>query len=256
MGTSLSLNGQVAVVTGSTRGIGRAIAEALLKAGAIVAVTGRSLDRAQAAAMELSAARPGAILEGFAVDVAQRSSVTDLSRSVVDRFGRVDILVNNAGISPMYTRAVKIQEADFDAVIATNLKGTFLCCQVFGLILTEQKRGCVVNLSSVAARTASPRLAAYAATKAGVEALTRTLAVEWAEFGVRVNAVAPAFIETDMNEGLRKIPKLAQEVLARTPLGFFGQPEDVAGAVVFLCSDAARYITGTVIDVDGGWLAQ
>ncbi len=250
-----ALAGKIAVITGSTRGIGRAIAQALTAAGAQVVVTGRQLVSAQQAATELNTELGTTRATGFALDVSQSLSVTALTESVVGTFGRVDILVNNAGISPMYTRALRITEADFDAVVATNLKGTFLCCQAFGQLLCAQGSGCVVNLSSVAARAGSPRLAAYSATKAGVEALTRTLALEWAEAGVRVNAVAPAFIETDLNVGLREIPKLREAALARTPLQRFGQPHEVAEAVVFLCSDAASYLTGTVLDVDGGWLA-
>jgi NAD(P)-dependent dehydrogenase (short-subunit alcohol dehydrogenase family) len=254
MSDFMNLTHQVAVVTGSSRGIGRAIAEELARAGASVAVTSRTLEAARAVAEAIRAA--GGNAESFAVDVADSASVDALVSGVLERFGRVDILVNNAGISPMYTRALKIEEKDWDAVIATNLKGTFLCCQKVGRIFVEQQRGVIVNVTSVAAHAGSPRLAAYAASKAGMEALTKTLAIEWAEFGVRVNSVAPAFIETDMNAGLRQIPSLTQEVLDKTPLRFFGQPADVAGVVVFLCSDKARYITGASVAVDGGWLAQ
>ncbi|MCS6861183.1 MAG: glucose 1-dehydrogenase [Abditibacteriales bacterium] len=250
MDAFLDLTDQVAVVTGSSRGIGRAIAEELARVGARVVVTSRRLEAAQNVADSL----PNAV--ALQVDVADRASVDALVNSVLERCGRVDVLVNNAGISPMYTRALKINESDWDAVMATNLKGTFLCCQAFGRVFVEQRRGCIVNISSVAAHVGAPRLAAYAASKAGIEALTRTLAIEWAEFGVRVNAVAPAFIETDMNAGLRQIPSLTQEVLDKTPLRFFGQPADVAGILVFLCSEKARYITGATFAVDGGWLAQ
>lgn len=250
MGAFIDLTGRVAVITGSSRGIGRAIAEELARVGAQVVVTSRSLEAAQNAAASI----PNAV--ACQVDVADRASVDALVSGVLERCGRVDVLVNNAGISPMYTRALKITESDWDAVMATNLKGTFLCCQAFGRVFVEQKSGCVVNISSVAAHVGAPRLAAYAASKAGIEALTRTLAIEWAEFGVRVNAVAPAFIETDMNAGLRQIPSLTQEVLDKTPLRFFGQPADVAGMVVFLCSEKTRYITGATFAVDGGWLAQ
>jgi NAD(P)-dependent dehydrogenase (short-subunit alcohol dehydrogenase family) len=250
MDVFLDLTDHVAVVTGSSRGIGRAIAEELARAGAHVVVTSRSLEAAQKAAESIRNA------VAFELDVSSSSSVDALVSGVMERCGRVDILVNNAGISPMYTRALKIAESDWDAVMATNLKGTFLCCQAFGRLFVEQKRGCIVNVSSVAAHVGAPRLAAYAASKAGIEALTRTLAIEWAEFGVRVNAVAPAFIATDMNAGLRQIPSLTQEILDRTPLRFFGQPADVAGVVVFLCSERARYLTGATVAVDGGWLAQ
>lgn len=249
------LSGRVAVVTGSTRGIGRAIAAALLRAGARVAVTGRTAEVARQVAEQLNQECSTEHAAGFGVDVASAASVAALAAEVDRHFGPIDILVNNAGISPVYTRALKLQEADFDAIVATNLKGTFLCCQEFGRRMTGQGHGSIVNLSSISARAAAPRLAAYAATKAGIEALTRTLALEWAEFSVRVNAVAPAFIETDMNAGLREIPRLREEALARTPLQRFGQPDEVAAAVVFLCSEAAGYITGTVLDVDGGWLA-
>jgi NAD(P)-dependent dehydrogenase (short-subunit alcohol dehydrogenase family) len=175
---------------------------------------------------------------------------------VQQHHGRIDVLVNNAGVNPIFTRLEKVKEADWDTILDTNLKGAFLCCQAFGPMMLLRRRGCVINVSSVLARSGYARMAPYCASKGGLEAFSRALALEWAPHNVRVNCVCPAMVETDMTTGVRANAGLNQQVLDRTPLGCYAQPADVAGAVVFLCSDAARYITGTTLDVDGGWLAQ
>lgn len=245
---------QVAVVTGSSRGIGAAIAEALAYAGATVVVTGRDETSADHVAAGIVA--QGGQAWSHALDVTQRPSIEALAAEVHRRHARIDMLVNNAGVNPIFTRLEKVQESDWDTILDTNLKGTFLCCQVFGPAMVARRRGAVVNISSVLARSGYARMTPYCASKGGMEAFSRALALEWAPHNVRVNCVCPAMVETDLTDGLRANPDLSKQVLQRTPLGEFAQPADVAGAVVFLCSDTARYVTGTTLDVDGGWLAQ
>ena len=216
------LTGKVALVTGASRGIGRAVALAFARHGADVLVNSRKPEGAEAAA-------------AFAP--------------------RLDILVLNAGVSPVYARAEAVSLEDWRAILDTNLTGAFLCARAFAPRLTARPGGRVLVMASIGALVGLPRLAAYNATKGGLLQLTRTLALEWARHGVTVNALAPGFIETDMTAGLRAHAALRETLLARIPLGRFGLPEDVAAAALFLVSDAAAYITGTVLAVDGGWTA-
>ena len=235
--TIFSLVGKRAVVVGGIRGIGAAIAEALILAGAEVVTAGRS-------------ARAG-----INVDVTDDASIA----AAADRLnaeGPVEILVNAAGISPVYQRAENTEAAVWDQIIATNLTGMFRVCVAFGRPMLERSSGSIVNVLSVASAVALPRLGAYTASKAGALGVTRTLAVEWAPRGVRVNAIAPAFVRTDMTEGLFNNPQLESEIVASTPLGRVAEPQEVAGAAVYLASDAARYVTGTTVFVDGGWTAR
>jgi NAD(P)-dependent dehydrogenase (short-subunit alcohol dehydrogenase family) len=245
---------QVAVVTGSSRGIGAAIAEALAQAGATVVVTGRDQTSAEQVVANIAGDR--GLAWSHVLDVTRRKSIEALAAEVQQRHGRLDILVNNAGVNPIFTRLEKVKEADWDTILDTNLKGAFLCCQVFGPAMVARRRGCVVNVSSVLARSGYARMVPYCASKGGLEAFSRALALEWAPHNVRVNCVCPAMVETELTEGLRANPDLSKQALERTPLGEFARPADVVGAVVFLCSHAARYVTGTTLDVDGGWLAQ
>jgi gluconate 5-dehydrogenase len=232
-----SLSGKRAVVVGGTRGIGAAIADGLTAAGADVTVAGRSLS---------AAAR---------LDVADAASVTEAAR-ILNAGGAIDVLVNAAGISPIYKLAEFIDATEWDAVIATNLTGMFRTCIAFGRPMLERGSGSIINVLSVGAVVGLPRLAAYTASKAGALGMTRTLAIEWAPRGVRVNALAPAFVRTDMTEGLAKHERYGPEIVASTPLGRFAEPAEIAGAAVYLASDAARFVTGTTIFVDGGWTAQ
>jgi gluconate 5-dehydrogenase len=248
-----SLEGKVAIVTGSSRGIGRAIAEGLAGAGAAVTVNGRDPETTQAVADAIVAA--GGKSLAVAADVSKAEDVERLIRTTADRFGRLDILVNNAGISPYYKPAETMTEDEWDDVMSVNLKGVFLCCQAAGRVMIPQKSGRIINMSSVAGKVALPRLIAYSAAKGAINQLTRVLAVEWAPHHILVNAIAPGYIETDLTKGLRENPTRLDAMIGRIPLGRLGKATEIAGAAIYLASDAASYVTGQMLDIDGGWLA-
>lgn len=249
-----SLSGRVALVTGGSRGIGRAIALGLAEAGADVAVVSRTLADLEVVVEEIQdLGRRGLAVD---VDVSQGAEVERLTRRLLDAFGRVEILVNSAGISPVFTGGLKMSEADWRRILDVNLTGTFLVTRSVAQTMVEAGQGSIINLVSVGARVGLPRLAAYCASKAGVEAMTRVLALEWADHGVRVNAIGPAYVSTDMTAGLRAHPQLGPAILDQTPLGRFATPDDVVGAAVYLASEAASYVTGQTLFVDGGWLSQ
>jgi len=241
------LNGQVALVTGASRGIGRAIAIDLAREGARVAVNyASSSGAAEEVAAEITAAGGEAI--ALKADVSQATEVDDLVKSITDEWGGIDILVNNAGIT-RDTLLLRMKPEDWQAVINLNLTGVFLCCRAIGKLMLKRRSGRIVNIASVAGQMGNPGQANYSAAKAGVIGLTKTLAKEFASRGVLVNAVAPGFIATDMTKDLKN----SEEILKFIPLGRYGQPEEVAGLVKFLAADpAAAYITGQVLNVDGG----
>ena len=249
-----SLAGKVAVVTGSSRGIGRAIAEGMAGAGAAVTVNGRNPETTQAVAGAIAAA--GGKSLAVPADVGKVADIDRLIKSTVATFGRLDILVNSAGISPHYKPAETMTEAEWDEVIAVNLKGVFLCCQAAGRVMIPQKSGRIINISSIGGQVALPRLVAYCAAKGGIDQLTRVLAVEWAPHHILVNAISPGYIDTDLTKGLRQNPARRDALLRQVPLGRLGKPDEIAGAAIYLASDAASYVTGQTLDVDGGWLAM
>jgi gluconate 5-dehydrogenase len=245
-----ALDGKTAVVTGGSRGIGLAIARAMTRAGAKVLIASRSPDSVGHAVSEL-----GGETCGFAADVSQEADVAALAKSALAQLGRVDILVNNAGINPYFKRTEHTPLSEWQHIIDVNLTGVFLCTQAFGRAMLEQGSGSIVNITSVAAHTGLTRGAAYCAAKAGVEAMAKSLTKDWAVRGVRVNNIAPGYVKTDLTEGLAANDALRGGIEARTPMGRLAEPHEMAGAAVFLASDAASYISGATIAVDGGWIA-
>ena len=238
------LEGRVAIVTGGSRGIGRAIAEELSRAGASIAVVARSADRAEAVAGGLDG--EGA---GFACDVADSEACRDLVVAVEQSLGPVDILVNNAGIT-RDNILVRLKDEDWEAVLETNLRGAFNATRAVARGMMKRRTGRIINIASVVGLTGNRGQANYAASKAGLIGFTKSVAQELGARGVLANAVAPGFIETDMTA---ELPDEAREFLfGRIPLGRFGTPSDVAGAVRFLAGPAAAYVTGQVLVVDGG----
>ncbi len=248
-----SLEGRVALVTGAGRGIGRAIALGLAEAGADLVLASRTA--ADIAEVAQAARHLGRRALAVPTDVADEAAVANLLAHAQAAYGRLDALVNSAGISPFYKRAEKTTTAEWDAVLAVNLRGAFLCCAAAGRVMLAQGGGSIVNIASIGARVALPRLVAYCASKGGIDQLTKVLAVEWASRHVRVNAIAPGYVETDMTAGMRENPRLLEYLVAQTPMGRLARPEEIVGAAVFLVSDAASYITGQTLFVDGGWTA-
>ena len=247
------LKGDVALVTGAARGLGRAIALALAHAGADVALGLRDVKTAGDLAKEIKAL--GRRVLPLQMDMTRLDQITRAVDETAAHFGGLDILVNNAGLSPE-NLAENVREADFDVTLQVNLKGTFFASQAAGRLMIQQKRGCIINMSSQAGFVALPTESIYCMTKAGIAHLTKCLAIEWGKYNIRVNAVAPTFIRTPGTESVLADPAFRSNTTERiAALHRIGEPMEVAGAVVFLASNAASLITGHTLLIDGGWTA-
>lgn len=244
----MKLQGKVALVTGASRGIGRSIAIELAKQGANIAVNyAGSVDRANEVVAEIKGLGREAI--AIQCDVANADSVTDMIKTTLNAFGTIDILVNNAGITKD-NLLMRMKESEWDDVINTNLKGVFLCTKAVTRPMMKQRKGRIINITSIVGVTGNPGQANYVAAKAGVIGFTKTTAKELAQRNITVNAIAPGFITTDMTDKLTD--EVKQAMLGQIPLGTFGNPEDIANAVVFLASEESGYITGQTLHIDGG----
>jgi NAD(P)-dependent dehydrogenase (short-subunit alcohol dehydrogenase family) len=245
------LDGMVAWITGASRGLGRALSLGLAQAGARLAVTARNKDDLVALAGDLPGS-PVVVLPG---SVADPAAVSAMAREVVAELGRLDVLVNMAGINPTVCRSENLGDQDWREIVEVNLSGTFYCCREAGRHMIGAGGGSIINVSSVHGSTGVPRMAAYGASKGGVENLTRSLAVEWAPQGVRVNCVAPGYFHTDLTSGYLA-SRFGDRVRASIPMGRVGQADELVGAAIFLASNASSYVTGATMHVDGGWTAQ
>ncbi len=247
------LSGRVAVVVGGTSGIGQTIGRGLAEAGADVIPTGRRADMVDAAAKEIEAlGRQSLRLRS---DVLDRASLQAVLQAALARFGKVDILVNAAGRTKR-TPFLEVEESEWNMILETNLTGAYRVSQVFGRHMVERNYGRIINIASLTSFVGLFEVAAYGASKSGLASLTRTLAIEWARYGVCVNAIAPGVFRTAMNEKLLDGTPRGQEFLLRTPMRRFGKVEELVGSAIFLASEAASFVTGTILQVDGGFLAS
>lgn len=247
------LSGRVAVVIGGTSGIGKAMALGLAEAGADVVATGRRAAMVDEVATEIEAA--GRRSARLTVDVSSREEIADFHRQVSEALGAPDILINCAGRTKRVP-SLEMDEADWSAILETNLTGTLRACQVFAPSMIDRGWGRIVNIASLSSFVALYEVAAYAASKAAVASLTKSLAIEWAPHGVTVNAVAPGVFRTALNSGLLDGTDRGREFLTRTPMKRFGNISELAGAAVYLSSEAASFVTGEILVVDGGFLAS
>jgi NAD(P)-dependent dehydrogenase (short-subunit alcohol dehydrogenase family) len=246
------LRGRTALITGASRGLGAGAARALAAAGANVALAARTAD--DLAAVQRSVEQAGGQAHVIVADVTDESAVEAMVQNAMDRFGALDILVNNAGRN-VRKPALELSSAEFDEVLSLNLRSYFLCARAAGRAMVARRYGRVINMSSILASIGLPNQTAYASSKGGIGGLTRVLAIEWAQFGVTCNAIGPTYFETELTRPLYEDPERREFITSRTPMGRWGQPHELAGALIFLASEASGYVTGQTLYVDGGWLA-
>jgi len=248
-----SLKGRTAIVTGGSKGLGEAIALSMADAGANLVITGR--DEASLAKVAAAVTAKGAKCIPMKIDVLKKADIKEMTDKTLAEFGKIDILVNNAGIN-VVKPLLKITEEDWDRVLDTNLKGYFFCAQAVAPYMIEQKSGCIINNASIFGRTGFMNLSPYIASKGGVVQLTKAMAVEWARFNVRTVCIAPSYIVTEMaKRDIEANPQILEQNLKKIPMRRGGEPREVGDVCVFLASDAASFVTGETIAIDGGWLA-
>ena len=247
-----SLEGKVAVVTGASRGFGKAIAIGLAEAGADVVLAARTESALQEVAADIEGKGRKALV--VPTDMGSKESIENLASKSVETFEKVDILVNNAGLGDNMP-FLKMPEEEWDKILDINLKGYFLCTQAFGQHMWTAKSGRVINISSIMGSCPLPFLTHYAASKGGIDAMTKSLAQEWAGRGITVNAIAPAYFETDMTEASRENEQANALLMSRTPLARYGKVDELIGLCVYMAGDSSSYMTGAVIPLDGGWSA-
>ncbi len=247
------LDGKTALVTGSARGLGKEIALGLAQYGASLILADKEHPEKTAEQIKNTGARCTALQ----TDIADEAQVKNLTEKATSEYGRVDILINNAGVLQLsYTPTEDLPVEEWDHILGINLRGTFLCCKYLGRRMIDNGGGNIVNIASTAGITGVPRAPAYCASKAGVILLTKTLALEWAQHNIRVNAIAPHYLETELTRGLMSSEKVYDELIKKIPLRRMGKTSELIGAVLFLSSNTSSYVTGAVIPVDGGYLAQ
>ena len=247
------LEGKIALVTGSAQGLGKEIASSLAQNGCSLVLADIIYPEETAKQIEEIGSRSISVQ----ADISDEAEVKNLVKKAISEYKKVDILVNNAGISQLgYTATEDLPIEEWDKIIAVNLRGTFLCCKHVGKQMIRSGSGSIINISTTAGMTGVPRAPAYCASKAGIILLTKSLALEWARYNIRVNAIAPHYLETELTKGLRASEKVYDGLVKQIPMRRFAKSGEVVGTVLFLSSPASSYITGTVIVVDGGFLAQ
>jgi NAD(P)-dependent dehydrogenase (short-subunit alcohol dehydrogenase family) len=247
------LEGKIAVVTGSTQGLGKDIALSLAQSGCSLVLADIVYPMETAKQIE----NMGSRCIPVQADISDETEVKNLVKEAISKFKKVDILVNNAGISQLsYIPTEDAPIEEWDKIIRVNLRGTFLCSKYIGKQMIDSGGGSIINISTTAGINGVPRAPAYCASKAGIILLTKSLAIEWAKYNIRVNAIAPHYLETELTTGLRSFGKVYEGLIKQIPMNRFGKPEEIIGAVLLLSSPASSYITGTVIVVDGGFTAQ
>jgi NAD(P)-dependent dehydrogenase (short-subunit alcohol dehydrogenase family) len=247
-----SLKGKTAIVTGGSRGFGKAIALGMAEAGADVVVTSRTQADLDKVAEEIKAKGGRAL--AIAADATNAASIKEMAAKTIEAFGKIDILVNNAGQGKT-TPFLMITEEEWDNIIKVNLKGYFLVAQIIGSYMFKAKSGSIINISSTMGSYPLGFMAHYAASKGGINAMTKSLAQEWATRGIRVNTIAPSYFETDMNKDVVGQEAISKVIMSKTPLNRWGKVEELVGLVVYLASDASSFMTGAIIPLDGGWSA-